>query len=342
MAWSAKLEAALTRAWQSRSGLSIALLPVAALYKLLESGRRHLFALGILPSQRLPVPVVIVGNVIAGGAGKTPTLIAIAEALAHRGYHIGVISRGYGRVSSAIVEVLEDSPPATVGDEPLMIRRRLGCPVFVGSRRVEAALALLKCYPNTNLIVCDDGLQHLHLYRDVEVYVFDDRGVGNGWPLPAGPLRSDWPPFHVGGAGQSPEKTVVLHTGSHPCFAGYRATRSFAPLGILRDGSEVPLMRLRQWDRPLVAVAGIAQPDSFFAMLAAERIPTIRNIPYPDHFNFQDWAVPADSTVLCTEKDAAKVWLRCPTAIAIPLIQRIEPALLERVCNILRADRCSV
>ena len=145
------------------------------------------------PPARADVPVIVVGNVSAGGAGKTPVTLALLEHLRARGWHPGVVSRGYGRRTTDCREVRSDSLALDVGDEPLLIARRAQVPVFVARQRMQAVQALRQAHPRINLIVCDDGLQHLALARDVEICVFNDEGVGNGWLLPAGPLREPWP-----------------------------------------------------------------------------------------------------------------------------------------------------
>ena len=339
MSWRTDIESSLTQSWQEWRLLTILLLPLAFTYRLLEQFRRLLFAERILRIHRVPAKVVVVGNVITGGAGKTPTLLALAESLQHSGYAVGIISRGYGRASNGVQEVLPDSDPLQVGDEPLLIRRRLSLPVFVGGDRVAAAKELLRTHPHTCIILSDDGLQHLRLYRDLEIYVFDNRGTGNGLPLPAGPMRSPWPPHFVPAAGQSPETSVVLHTGSKPAFDGYRAMRRLAAYGIQHNGNRVSLASLSNAPSRLVAVAGIAQPESFFQMLAAVGIKTTKNIAYPDHYEFTTWQRPdqEDWIVVCTEKDAVKLWHHEPEAIAIPLVQDLDTSFLHKVLRTLGA-----
>ncbi|TXH90896.1 MAG: tetraacyldisaccharide 4'-kinase [Rhodoferax sp.] len=331
--WRARAEHQLTQAWLSNNLLSALLLPITAIYCVLAAARRGLFQTGIRKSTRIPVKVVVVGNVVAGGAGKTPTVISLVERLAREGHQIGVISRGYGRISRDILEVSHESATDDVGDEPLLIHRRLQIPVFVGRDRVAAALQLLQKYPQVNLIVCDDGIQHLQLFRDAEVYVFDNRGIGNGLPLPSGPLRSPWPPRYIARAGQSAAKSIVLHTGTCPTFDGHHALRALAPRGLRSNGTSIALDELRSSSKSLVAIAGIAQPSVFFAMLEAAGIRTIMNISYPDHHDFADWIPPEKSecTVVCTEKDAAKIWLVDPNAVAIPLDQSMADSFFDSV-----------
>ena len=304
----------LQRAWLERGAVARLLWPLSRLFGLLAALRRALYRAGWLRTERASVPVVVVGNVVAGGAGKTPVVMAIVEHLRARGVPAGVISRGHGRRTTDCREVRDNSDPRDVGDEPALVHRSTGAPVFVATRRIDAARALTAAYPEVRVIVSDDGLQHLAMARDVEVCVFDDRGIGNGWLLPAGPLREPWPRAC----------DLVLHTGSRPAFAGFTARRSLAESAVSADGAAVSLTELM--GRPLIAVAGIAKPESFFQMLRDKGLAPARCIALPDHHDFDNWTrvAAADATVLCTEKDALKLWRRQPDALAVPL--RFEPA----------------
>jgi tetraacyldisaccharide 4'-kinase len=304
----------LQSAWLERGALARLLWPLSQLFGALAALRRGLYRLRWLRTEQVDVPVVVVGNVVAGGAGKTPVVMAIVEHLRARGIPAGVISRGHGRRTADCREVLDTSDPRDVGDEPALVKRTTRAPVFVARRRIDAARALLARHPDVRVIVSDDGLQHLALARDIEICVFDDRGIGNGWLLPAGPLRERWPR----------PCDLVLHTGEHPAFGGDTARRSLADTAVSADGRGVPLAQLA--GRPLIAVAGIAKPDSFFDMLRGAGLSPDRCIALPDHHDFEDWAtIPAsEATVLCTEKDALKLWRRQPDALAVPL--RFEPA----------------
>ncbi|MDO9144115.1 tetraacyldisaccharide 4'-kinase [Rhodoferax sp.] len=307
----------LTRAWLQRGWLAWLLWPLSVFYGGLVRLRKTMYSLGWLTTERLPVPVLVVGNVVAGGAGKTPVVMAMVQHLQARGIRVGVISRGYGRSSQACLEVLPGSAVEDVGDEPALIQRRTSAPVFVARRRAEAGRALLASYPQIQILVCDDGLQHLALQRDLEIGVFDDRGVGNGFLLPAGPLREPWPrPLDL-----------LLHTGQQPAFAGFRASRSLASHALRADGSPVALADLVP-GKPLLALAAIAQPEAFFAMLRAQGQPLAGTLALPDHHDFSQWAGNAEGayTVLCTEKDAIKLWAKEPTALAVPLNFEPEPA----------------
>ncbi|RZL43766.1 MAG: tetraacyldisaccharide 4'-kinase [Variovorax sp.] len=320
---------ALQQVWLRRGALAWALRPVAWLFGTLAAARRALFALGWMKRDGVPVPVVVVGNVVAGGAGKTPVVMAIARHFQARGVPVGIVSRGHGRSTDDCREVRDDSDPREVGDEPALLRHATGAPVFVARRRVDAARALLARHPDVRLIVSDDGLQHLALRRDVEICVFDDRGIGNGWLLPAGPLREPWPRAC----------DLVLHTGGRPeapaarAIPGFGARRALADHALRRDGTTVPLADLRSL--PLVAVAAIAKPESFFSMLRERDLTLAACVARPDHDDFAAWTPPtmvagmATPIVVCTEKDAIKLWRRWPDALAVPLVFEPEPAFFE-------------
>lgn len=313
-------QTALVGSWTRRGALAWLLWPISLLFRTLVACRRGFYRLGWFKAQRLPVPVLVVGNVVAGGAGKTPVVMALVEHLQRRGITVGVVSRGYGRRSVACLEVTQDRLAHEVGDEPALIHRRTQAPVFVARSRVQAAQALLAKHPQTQIIISDDGLQHLALARDVELAVFDDRGVGNGWLLPAGPLREPWPrPIDL-----------ILHTGQRPAFAGCVAARQLAHHAVRADGSRITLNDLARDTKPLLALAAIAQPEAFFAMLRAHGLTLARTMALPDHddvsrFHFGEFP---DYTVICTEKDAVKLWLLAPTAWAVPLQCTLPPEFL--------------
>lgn len=291
---------ALPRAWLRRGPLACALWPLSVLFGFVAALRRLAYRTGWLKTQRVGVPVVVVGNVVAGGSGKTPIVQAIVQHLRARGLRVGIVSRGYGRRTTDCREVLADSTAADVGDEPLLLARACSVPVFVARKRVEAARSLLRAYPQTQVIVSDDGLQHYALARDIEICVFDDRATGNGWLLPAGPLRERWP------------RPVDFVLGN----GGFAVTRSLAPEATRADGSCIPLEQLK--GRPLVAVAGIAKPDAFFEMLRAIGLDLAQTVALPDHHDFAA-PLPVSGEVICTEKDAVKLWRARPDAWAVAL-----------------------
>lgn len=302
------LGAQLPRLWFGgrRSAAALLLRPLGGLYRLLSAAARAVETARARRSPPLAVPVVVVGNLIVGGAGKTPVTISLVEALRRAGFVPGVVSRGWGRASTETLDVRLDSDPALVGDEPMLIARRTGAPVVVGRDRRQAAHRLLRDHPETTVVVADDGLQHRRLARDVEVVVFDERGVGNGLLLPAGPLRQ---PFTERPAPRS----LVLYTTATPStpWPGWCAVRRLTgawPLHEWLDGPArvpVPLESLR--GRPLIALAGIAVPERFFAALEQAGL-QIRRQALPDHHRYVDDPVGDSSLeVVTTEKDAVKL-----------------------------------
>jgi tetraacyldisaccharide 4'-kinase len=312
---SAWLHQQLPRIWTSRGGIAVLLLPLAMIHAALLWARALLWRWGWRQAQRLPVPVIVVGNVVAGGAGKTPLTIAVVKHLQHQGWKAGVISRGHGRVMHGTQAVLSGSLPTEVGDEPLLIHQKTGAPVWVSALRAEAGRALLQAHPEVNILVCDDGLQHWALARDLEICVMDDRGVGNGWLLPAGPLREPWPRA----------VDLVLHTGPNDLPGGFQALRQLAPLAHDAQGRSLALSSLI--GQPVDAVAGLARPEAFFAMLRAVGLQLKQTTAMPDHFDYADGLPnPSDRPLLCTEKDAVKLWLRQPEAWAVPLLLTPEAA----------------
>jgi tetraacyldisaccharide 4'-kinase len=317
----------LLKAWLTRGWLACLLWPVAQIHGLLVRLRRALYQRGMLASERFSVPIIVVGNVVAGGAGKTPLVMALVRHLQAQGLQVGVVSRGYGRSGHESLEVKPDTPVFESGDEPALIRRATGAPVFVANSRVEAVRDLLATYPATAVVVCDDGLQHYALQRDIEIAVFDDRGVGNGWLLPAGPLREPWPErLHQG-------VNLVLHTGQKPAFEGFRSRRRLADQAVAADGSQLELTALQH--QPLVALAGIASPEVFFDMLRARGLRLEKTLALPDHHDFgnDDVSACTGQTVLCTEKDAVKLFTLSAHAklklLAVPLEFSPEPAFFK-------------
>lgn len=342
--WAATAAGRLRRLWRSRGPGAWLLLPLAGVYALLAGLQRALYRHGWKTARHPGVPTVVVGNVIAGGAGKTPVTLATVRHLIAQGWQPGIISRGYGRAGESAADGgaarqvhPEVDTPLDVGDEPLLLARAAGVPVFVARCRSDAARALLAHAPHVNVLVCDDGLQHHALARDVNVCVFNDDGIGNGWLLPAGPLREPWP--RRAGLGIAAVH-AVLHAGSHPppgtpaALPCFRMRRKLASEARTRQGWGVPLSSLRE--RPVHAVAAIARPEDFFAMLCARGLTLVGTQALPDHDDFAHWQRPAapDLVVVCTEKDAAKLWPHAPDALAVPLELELEPgyfALLDRM-----------
>ena len=323
----------LMRAWRGRGWLASLLLPLSLLYRALTGLRRGLFAIGLLKQARLPVPVIVVGNIFVGGTGKTPLVIWLVEQLRARGFRPGVISRGYGASVDGVTEVDERSLPSAVGDEPLLIALKARVPVVVGRRRVLAAQHLLQRHPDTDVIVSDDGLQHYALGRTVEIQLSDARGHGNGWLLPAGPLRepaSRRSDFYVGNGVLPPAGGHLMKlAGDHAEQLVDRARRM--PLAALPAGARV------------VAAAGIGNPQRFFDMLAAQGVLLAEAIALPDHFDFshnpfQD--VAADF-ILVTDKDAVKcartdTLAADPRLWAVPVEASIAGPLADQIVEKLR------
>lgn len=313
----------LIAAWQGRGGLATLLLPIAFLFALLVTLRRALYRAGVLRRVRLAVPVVVVGNITVGGTGKTPLILWLAEACSRHGYRPGIVSRGYGSASARARAVSADDDPAAVGDEPVLLRRRSGCPVFVGHDRVEAARALLSAHPDCNLLLSDDGLQHYRLARDIEIAVLDARGVWNGWMLPAGPLRE--PPARLARV-----DAVVCNGASGVSVHGV-PTFDMRLVGDVFQRLDQPattctaasLHGLR-----LHAVAGIGNPRRFFDHLSSLGL-EFEAHPFPDHSRYGPGDLDFDGdAILTTEKDAVK--FACCAGLPVwvlPVRAEIEPDL---------------
>ncbi|MFZ4650131.1 MAG: tetraacyldisaccharide 4'-kinase [Rubrivivax sp.] len=313
------------RWWQPRLGLVSALLvPLSLAYRTALGVRRALYRTGALRASRLPVPVIVVGNLVVGGAGKTPATIALVQSLQAAGWRPGVISRGYGSRHEAARPVYPDDDPRECGDEPLLISRRTCAAVWVGRRRVQAGRALCAAHPEVDIVVADDGLQHLPLHRDAQLIVFDGRGCGNGWLLPAGPLREPL-------ARLPPAGSVVVYNAARastpwPGDCAARVLAGSAPLAEWWQGAPASLPALLalqpegEGAAPLLAAAGIAEPQRFFRMLEEHGL-RIHPLPLPDHHPWTSvpWA-PGHTPVVVTEKDAVKLAPDHPDAARIHVV----------------------
>ena len=272
----------------------LGLVPLALVFRAIVSARRWLYARGVLSTHRSERPMLVVGNITVGGSGKTPLVIELVARLAKRGLTAGVVARGYGgRATNYPLLVEAKSDPRLTGDEPVLIAQRSGAPVAVAPDRVAAAHALCEARPDIDMIVADDGLQHYRLARDGEIAVRDAaRGYGNGWMLPAGPLREPLSRLNavdieaVQGAGG--DYRLVLDGAYRLCDGQTAALSDFA-------------------GGPVHGVAGIGDPARFFAALAAAGL-TLDGHPMPDHHAYQpgDLSFADDRPVLMTEKDAIK------------------------------------
>jgi len=300
--------ATLVAHWQrsTPSALSRALQPLSWLYRLAAGIDRGLYDSRLRTRARAPRPLIVVGNLVAGGAGKTPTVIALVELLRRLGRRPGIVSRGYGRVGTGVQIVRDDSPVERVGDEPLLLRLRTRAPVAVSARRIEAARVLCADDPSIDVLIADDGLQHHALERDLQVIVFDARGAGNGLLLPAGPLREPLPP-------QPPARSLVLYSEGlrSTALAGWCATRRLSgvlDLAAWWRGEPAGLATLHALrGRTVYACAGTARPERFFEMLEQQGL-ALHRIALPDHAGLHTLPWPADAAdVVVTEKDAVKL-----------------------------------
>jgi tetraacyldisaccharide 4'-kinase len=304
------------------------LLPLAYLYQTVSVARRRLYRAGWLASERLPVPVVVVGNISVGGVGKTPLAIWLVETLRAAGYRPGVVSRGYGgRPGQGPQRVGPDSDPALVGDEPLLIARRAACPVAVAPRRAEAAALLLD---ECDVLVADDGLQHYALARDVEIAVLDGlRRHGNGACLPAGPLREP--------VSRLAEVDLLVCNGGQIQSGEYAMALLGDTAVNLADGRRRPLA---EFSGPVHALAGIGHPQRFFAHLRQAGL-ALDERPLPDHHAFTqaDLEFGDDLPVLMTEKDAVKCTaLADARHWAVPVQARLDPAFGPRLLQLLQEN----
>ncbi|MBU0751181.1 MAG: tetraacyldisaccharide 4'-kinase [Gammaproteobacteria bacterium] len=321
------MDALIGRAWRTRGPLACLLLPIGLAFFFAVALRRWLYRAGILERVKLPVPVVVVGNITAGGAGKTPLTIFLAAGLQRLGRCPGIVSRGYGRAEVGVRKVGAGATAAEVGDEPLLMFRRTGCPVFVGRDRVAAAQALLAAHPECDVILADDGLQHYRLARDVEIVVCDGRGAMNGWPLPAGPLREPLARLRTVDA--------LVHNG--PCAL---AAASVAVFRMDLDGSRFhrlgdPTETASAADlvgQRLHAFAGIGDPARFFSALQALGLACTSHA-FPDHHRYAsaDFFLDGDA-IVTTEKDAVKFPAGLPLPVwVLPVEARIAPDLAQFV-----------
>jgi len=320
------------RHWYRLSWLSIVLLPLALLFRLAAAARRCAYRAGVIDAGRAGVPVIVVGNITAGGTGKTPFVIWLCAFLLGRGWRPGIVSRGYGGDGETRA-ARSDDDPAAVGEEPVLLARRTSCPVWVGADRLATARALLDAHPECNVIVSDDGLQHYGMQRDAEIAVVDGaRGLGNGLPIPSGPLREP--------ASRLREVDAVVINGPGPmkvpgAYAMSLQGSTFASLShpaVTRDASAFH-------GQAVHAVAGIGNPERFFAQLRGLGL-AITPHAFADHHAF----VPADiefgdgRDVVMTEKDAIKCrpfgrenhWVLAVDA-------QVAPALGERILQKLKA-----
>ena len=318
--------------WEKRGLKALLLWPVSVLFGWLTNLRKALYAIGILRSQSISLPVVIVGNIRVGGTGKTPTVLAIAKALYLQGFKPGIISRGYqsnsSNITSAPKEVTPESSPIEHGDEPCYMAQALAdqkTPVMVHSHRVNAAKALMIKHPDVNVIISDDGLQHYKLKRwpareggrDIELVIRDARGEGNEWLMPAGPLREKpdrardftlniigtdattskaFPPYFQ----DAPNFVLPVKTGQLCQLTAPDRRMALHEITQLLDPNEDP-------EKQLLAAAGLGNPKKFFDLLKSNGL-KFQEMALPDHFDFatNPFRENTAKVILITEKDAVK------------------------------------
>jgi len=289
----------IARIWSGESPLWLLLLPLSWLYGLVSGLIRLSYKVGLKRAWRAPVPVVVVGNLTAGGNGKTPVVIWLVEQLTRRGIRVGVVSRGYGGKAERYPLLLTpQTTTAEAGDEPVLIFQRTGAPVVVSPVRSEAVQALLN-QTDVQIVITDDGLQHYALARDKEIVVIDGvRRFGNGWWLPAGPMR---------------ERASRLHSVDAVIVNGGTAQAGEIPMQ-LRPGLAVNLLTGERRDvaelNNLVAMAGIGHPPRFFTTLEACGARLVNTVPLADHQalsleQVSGFTAPGQ-TLIMTEKDAVK------------------------------------
>ena len=289
---------ALSEIHYSKSLVSLLLLPFSAVFLLISFVRKILYRFNFLRSFKLKIPVIVVGNITSGGTGKTPLIIYLANELKKNGYRPGIISRGYGSKGGGMIEASQKNDAADVGDEPMLIQKHTHLPVFVSKDRVSAAKALLKKYKKTDVILSDDGIQHYRLKRDIEVLVIDGtRKFGNGYLLPAGPLREF----------SSKLKTVDAIVCNHKKVIGgsYLMKYKGSSLINLKTNKKIHLNNLRL--KNIHAIAGIGNPNRFFDYLKTFNIEFNSSI-FQDHYRFskKDFRNMNDKNIIMTEKDAVK------------------------------------
>jgi tetraacyldisaccharide 4'-kinase len=289
----------IQRSWYRITPLHLILLPLSLLFFLLSSIRRWFFRFGILSSVKLPVPVIVVGNISVGGTGKTPLTLWLAEQLLADGWHPGIISRGFGGNGNKPQAVFHGSDPALVGDEPVLMAQRKLCPVWVGRDRPAAAQALLQAHPECDVILSDDGLQHYRLQRDVELVVVDGiRRFGNGLLLPAGPLRELPSRLH--------EVDAIITNGGLSLPGEYQMQLEGVQFYNLLN-PQITATAADFKDQCVHAIAGIGHPERFFSHLRKLGL-TIHPHSFPDHHAYAaaDLACDGANALLMTEKDAVK------------------------------------
>lgn len=288
--------------WQTKSLAHLLLVPLSWLFLAITVVRRFLYRTHILPSFQLAAPVIVVGNITVGGTGKTPFVIYLAQQLKQAGYTPGIVSRGYG--GSQTGQVFADSHADMMGDEPVLMAKRTGCPVWVNPDRVAAGQALLQANPQCDVIISDDGLQHLRLRRHIEIVLVNAQALGNQYLLPAGPLRESISRLSaVSYIVNSSEQALPIAIKDSP--PQYHMQVRGDVFQSLTGEQTQPASFFK--GKPITAVAAIGHPERFFSALSALGL-TFERKAFPDHhpFKLQDFVDVLTHTILMTEKDAVK------------------------------------
>ncbi len=329
------MASALERAWYAPRRALWLLWPLQVLMQVLVQLRRALYRRGLKRSERIDAPVIVVGNITVGGAGKTPLVLAVTEYLRAQGWQPGIISRGYKATVTDFPHRVRTTDDATqCGDEPLLLAQRSGVPVFIDPDRVRAARAARAA--GCNIIVSDDGLQHYRLRRDIEIHVVDAvRQLGNGWLLPAGPLRE--PPSRL--------REIDLRVGNGAALPGIAEHAMHLRLETLHALHGEGRAALADWRGQRVhAVAGIGNPERFFQALRQAGLEVIAH-PFADHHAFSAADLPwRDAPILMTEKDAVKCRMSISDTLAdniwwLPVTAQLPDEFFQLLAERLRGVR---
>jgi tetraacyldisaccharide 4'-kinase len=311
----------------SMNPFSIFLMPISLIYYVTASLRRLSYRLGILKSHKLPVTTIVVGNITLGGNGKTPIVIALYQLLQSNGYQVGIITRGYKSGHEQRTQLLSNGLiSAAVGDEANMMSEICRCPIGVGANRVKAATQILQQFPDINVILSDDGLQHYALERDIEIAVCRFMALGNGLMLPAGPLREP--------RSRLDQVDITINRDSNQVVESLGEVWNLVDPETKRNISDFHGEQVH-------ALAGIGFPEIFFASLAQMGIDVIEH-EYPDHFEFsaRELNLKPDLPILVTHKDAVKLkGIARDNVWVVPLQIELGDALKEQILGLLESHR---
>lgn len=303
--------------WFENKSINYFFIPFSICFRIVVYLRKLAYQLNFFQKQKLPIPVIVIGNLIVGGAGKTPTVIALVHLLRQSGFFPGVISRGHGAKSNNKFpnEIQASSDANLFGDEPVLIATRTSAPVFSSKNRFAAGKALLEKYPKVNILVSDDGLQHYQLHRDFEIIVFDHRLVGNGYMLPAGPLREPISRRYDAVILNDIDNFYIYKNNTN--FFELKKKRVYASQ-LINFSKKTSLTTFV--DLNVLALAGISAPEKFFNLLKKWGIKA-NTIKLSDHYNFTNYSFSdkQEDIILITEKDAVKclsvedprIWVVC-------------------------------